>query len=179
MLDIREIKNIKTAGIRVYKYRREWRIDIDGVVYAPARLANMLGISKKVMQESLCRRKECKDAPAEWLRRRIWLKQHGQKPSAAVYKRDDEWYTTRMVSEKTGCSASVAYNRLVEWVDGKRDTKKLFAKVDEQQQKMATRTCAIRVEARNTERRSRKERQMRLAAIPGPTEIEKRLWGIA
>jgi hypothetical protein len=177
MSDIHKIKNIKDANIRVYKYRREWRIDVDGVVYAPARMANMLGISKKVMQESLCRRKENKTAPASWLRRRIWLKQQGQKPSAEVYSRGDEWYTCNMVSEKTGCSASVSYNRLVKWVDGEKTTKELLAPVDKECQRLANKTRVSGVRNRKEECRSRKERQMRLAAIPSPTEIEKRLWG--
>lgn len=85
------------------------RYYIDGERKKLAEIAEMLGITRTTLSESLGARRE--EDKSEWLETRLWLKSIGVNGQTRVYKNGMCWITAQMIVTATGVSMSAARAR--------------------------------------------------------------------
>jgi len=163
------------ADLSIKKVARQWVITYKNVDYSTEELADITGLRARSITSGLHSKDE--KTQIEWISDLIWKKENGVAPNITVYRRGSEWYTIQQVVDRTKCSRSVAYKRLREWVEKIRDTEQLFEPALSHSEAVKKAMANRKQYYHKQDSRDREERKKRLDAIPGPTDIERALWG--
>lgn len=163
------------SNILIRKIARQWIITVDGTDYSADELSNIIDLHARSITSGLRRRNE--QEQIEWLSDLLWRKENNIPINVSVYRKGDEWFTIKQVVDKTKCSKSVAYKRIQEWINGVRTTEQLLEPALSHSEAIKRAMANRKHEYSKRDKRNREERMRRLNKIPGPTELERKLWG--
>jgi hypothetical protein len=167
--------DIITVEIKCSYYNRIWHITIDGKKYTTDTLAKTIGRKKSSVERSLRQLRNSKNKPEEWIRTMLWRMEQGLTPQAQVYKKGNTWWATDMIMKKCNISRSAAYERLRQWAKDYITNEQLVeTPVDRHKRiiKGKDRTFSPWID-----KRPKHVQERNLLKIPGPTKIERQLWG--
>ena len=168
------------AEIETYKTAGKWTIRINDDIMTVKELAEYLG-QRTYNVRFLFSRGAKKDPGLanHRIRDYLWRLKRGVPQNTKIYKRGGEWYILDDIIEATGLDRTTAYREVRNWENGLISTKELFYTKKERQEainrRMKEKTGS---NIPYHDPRTQKIRQENLRKIPGPTEIEKRLWGL-
>ena len=169
--------DIRTVKITCIHRNRRYHIKVGDKSYNQHSLGRLLGKNPRSIERAFRHMKKTGKNPAEWVREMLWKVENNVSPTTMIYKKEHAWWTVDQLMERCNLSRSAAYERLRNWDRGYLSDEQLVESVSERHKRIQKNKdmskCAFR------DPRTREIRRKKLAAIPGPTEIEKRLWGIA
>ena len=172
-IELKDLPDAISAKIRVDKMRSRWYIQIGKHLFSSRHLSKVMGISYKTLNDSIKDSyKISKKSAVDAVRVRLWKKQNGVPDRVKVYRRGKKWLVLDDVLSATGSGKDAAYKALQAWEAGEITEEELFTPVKKNKKPRT----AINI---HRDPRTQKIRRENLRRIPGPTEIEKRLWGIA
>ena len=167
--------DIRTVKITCIHRNRRYHIKVGDKNYNQHSLARVMGRDPRSIERSFRHMKKIGKNPVDWIREILWKKEHNLSLYSMIYKKAHAWWTVEQLMEKCNLSKSAAYERLRGWDRGYVSDEQLVEPASERHKRIMADKDMTRVVVKDP--RSSKVRRKNLEAIPGPTDIERELWG--
>ena len=164
-------------------YNKRWMLWLDDGEAVDANvLRKQLGLSSSTLVGGLRERRNNKQKQLDYVNDLIWKIENKLSVRISVYKNPDGCRCVAQFLREIFPGhkhKNLLYYRLRKWSEGSIDTDKLFEPPGHRMTRIQEAMKKAKEKRRYhwEENRPRHIQERRLAAIPGPTDIERKLWG--